>query len=286
MGDALVVVDGDDPGAVLLAAALRRHGWRLRLLDLRYGRPTLDGSGAEPVVVIDGGEVRPDLVLNRTVTSRLGLAPGSALARQLPATWWGRHLAAREEQGLLLACFDLWERTSRLYDPVATGDRRLLRSAVAAELHAAGLPLVTAGGEGEGDGVAGDRDGDGRRGAAWIVDGVVVAAATQLTGQPWRATPLSPATEDVLRRTATIAGLRLGQLDLWQTRTGGTAVTDWQPTPAFRAVEQRTGLPVTALVAAALVDPGRAPEPAAAPPFLAADLEANVLRVSSQGLPG
>jgi hypothetical protein len=280
--EALLVVDGDDPGAVLLAAALRRHGWRLHHLDLRYGRPTLDGSGAEPVVVVDGGEVRPDLVLNRTATSRLGLAPGSALARQLPATWWGRHLAAREEQGLLLACFDLWERTSRLYDPVATGDRRLLRPAVAAELHAAGLPLVAAGGDGHGDG-HGD---DGRRGAAWIVDGVVVAAATQVAGQPWRATPLSPATEDVLRRTATIAGLRLGQLDLWQTRSGGTAVTGWQPIPGFRAVEQRTEIPVAALVVAALVDPGRAPEPVAAPPFLAADLEANVLRVSSQGLPG
>jgi hypothetical protein len=280
VGDALVVVDGDDPGAVLLAMALRRHGRRITHLDLRYGRPTLDGSGAEPVVVVDGRPVTPDLVLNRTATSRLGLAPGNALARQLPATWWGRHLAAREEQGLLLACFDLWERTTRLYDPVATGDRRLLRSAVAAELHAAGLPLGRDADAGEGA----DEGGDGRRGAAWIVDGLVVAAATQVEGQPWRATPLSPATEDVLRRTAAIAGLRLGQLDLWQTRDGGTAVTGWRPDPAFRAVERRTGIPVAALVAAALVDPGGAP--AAAPPFLAADLEANVLRVASQGLPG
>ena len=285
MPDALVVVDGDDPGAVLLAAALRRHGWRLRHLDLRYGRPTLDGSGTEPVVVLDGIAVSADLVLNRTATSRLGLAPGNALARQLPATWWGRHLAAREEQGLLLACFDLWERTTRLYDPIATGDRRLLRAAVAAKLHAAGLPLGTPGGGDGKDSNDGDGDRDGRRGAAWVVDGVVVAAATQTAGQPWRATPLSPATEDTLRRTATVAGLRLGQLDLWQNRTGdaaATTVTGWQPVPGFRAVEQRTGIPVAALVVAALV--GEPPAPA--PPFLAADLAANVLRVSSQGLPG
>jgi hypothetical protein len=258
-----VVVDGDDPGAVLLAAALRRHGWRIAHLDLRYGRPTLDGSGEEPVVRLGDRPVAPDLVLNRTSTSRLGLAPGNALARQLPATWWGRHLAAREEQGLLLACLDLWERTTRLYNPVAVVDRRLLHAAVAARLRAADVPL-------------GEPAGDGRAGVAWVVDGAIVSPATRTAGRSWRSTPLSPATEERLRRTAGVAGLRLGQLDLWQPREGPTAVTDWKPVPWFRAVWERSGIDAAGLVAAALV--GRAgDEPAAAPPFLAADLEANVL---------
>lgn len=262
MGEALLVVEGDDPGAVMLTAAFRRHGWRVRLLDLRFGRPTLDGIDEPPTVWIDGAPVRPDVVVNRTATSQLGLAAGTALARQLATTWSGRHLAAREEQALLLACFDLWERTSRLYNPVRSLDRRLLRPAVEASLAAAGVPV--------------SRTGDGREGVCWIVDGTVVAAATRPgPDKPWSPTPLSDATAASLRRMAEIADLRLGQLDLWQPRhdPGATAVTGWRPIPWFRGFWEQTGTDVAALAVAAIV----AEPPAPTPTFLAADLEPNLL---------
>jgi hypothetical protein len=265
MREAVLVVEGEDPGAVMLAAAFRRHGWRLRTLDLRFGRPTLDGLDEPPVVWIDGAPTRPDVVINRTGTSRLGLAAGSALARQLPTTWSGRHLAAREEQALLLACFDVWERTSRLYNPVRTLDRRLLRPAVEAELRAAGVPIDRA------------RDAAGRDGVCWIVDGAVVAAVTRSggPGKPWSTTPLSPETTERVRQVAEVIGLRMGQLDLWQPRhaPAATVVTGWRPIPWFRSFWEQTGTDVAALVVAAIVDE----PPAPAPTFLAADLEPNLL---------
>jgi hypothetical protein len=271
MPEVVLVVEGEDPGALMLADAFRRHGWRLRVLDVRYGRPTLDGVDEPPTVWIDGAPARPDVVLNRTGTTRLGLAGASALARQLPATWSARHLAAREEQALLLACFDVWERTSRLYNPVRTLDRRLLRPAVEAELRAAGVAL------GRSDP---DPDSDapepGREGVCWIVDGTIVAAATRPTPtEPWVPTPLSDATAATLARVATITGLRLGQLDLWQPRRdpGATAVTGWRPIPWFRSYWRQTGVDVAALAVAAIIGE----PPAATPGFLAADLEPNLL---------
>jgi hypothetical protein len=264
VGEVVLVVEGEDPGAVLLAAAFRRHGWQVRLLDLRFGRPTLDGVDEPPTVWIDGRPTRPDAVVNRTATSRLGLAAGSALARQLPATWSARHLAAREEQGLLLACFDLWERTSRVYNPVRTLDRRLLRPAVEAELRAAKLPIGP------------PREAAGRDGICWIVDGTVVSAATRPgVGKRWSTARLSPETTETVRQVAEIADMRLGQIDLWQPRAdpAGTIVTGWRPIPWFRSFWEQTGTDVAALVVAAIVGG----PPAAAPSFLAADLEPNLL---------
>lgn len=271
MRDALFVVEGDDPGAVMLAAAFRRHGWRSRVLDLRFQRPTLDGSGDRPVVWIDGAATEPAVVVNRTATSRLGLAPGSALARQLPATWWARHLAAREEQGLLLACFDVWEQTSRLYNPVRTLDRRLLRTATEMELRAHALPVDR----------AASGPGDGRRGVCWVVDGAVVASATSKTDGRWTPTPLSDPTAEAVRQVAEHTGLHLGQLDLWQTRSGPTLVTDWKPIPLFRAFWEQTGTDVAALAVAAILGEAPAPPPA----FLADDLEPNLLATQSKVTP-
>jgi hypothetical protein len=270
MREALLLVEGDDPGAVMLAGAFRRHGWRVRLLDLRFHRPTLDGTDEPPTVWLDGVPVHPDVVVNRTGTSRLGLTAAPALARQLATTWSGRHLAAREEQGLLLACCDLWERTSRLYNPVRTLDRRLLRPAVEAELQEAGLPI----------GPAAKEEDQGRTGVCWIVDGTIVAAATRnAPGKPWSVTPLSDDTAATLGRVAEITGLRLGQLDLWQPRDGSaTAVTGWRPIPLFRSFWEHTGVDVAALTVAAIV--GEPPAPT--PPFLAADLEPNLLEASTR----
>jgi hypothetical protein len=263
-GEALLIVEGDDPGAVMLAAAFRRHGWRVRLLDLRFQRPTLDGSDDPPVVLIDGTPVRPDLVINRSATSRLGLAPASALGRQVGTTWSARHLGAREEQALLLACLDLWERTSRLYNPVRTLDRRLLRVATEAELRNDGVPVID-----------GEPETNGREGTCWVVDGRVVASGTKTTKDGWAATAVSDTTAATVATTAKTTGLALGQVDLWQPRQGPTAVTDWRPIPWFRAFWEQTGSDVAALVVAALVH--RAP--AAPPGFLVADLEPNLLNV-------
>jgi hypothetical protein len=92
MSEALILVDGDDPGAGLLASAFRRHRWSVRVVDLRFARPTLDAAD-EVVVRIDGHPVDSDIVINRTGISGLGLASAAALDRQLPTTWSGRHLA-------------------------------------------------------------------------------------------------------------------------------------------------------------------------------------------------
>jgi hypothetical protein len=266
----LLIVEGDDPGAVMVAAAFRRHGWRVHLLDLRFQRPTLDGSDDPPVVLIDGHPIRPDLVVNRSGTSRLGLAPASALGRQIGTTWSARYLGAREEQALLLACLDLWERTSRLYNPVRTLDRRLLRPATEAEMHDDGIVLATTEPEAP--------DAPGREGTCWIVDGVVVASATRSgKTERWTATALSASTADVLGKVAGHTGLALGQVDLWQPRHGPTVVTDWRPIPWFRAFWEQTGSDVAALVVAALVDAAPAPPPG----FHIAGLETNLLNVGS-----
>ncbi|MFC4944434.1 hypothetical protein [Pseudonocardia sp. GCM10023141] len=252
MPEVLFVLEGDDPGAALLAAAFRRHGWRARLLDVRFTRPTLDAC-AEPAgaVRIDGNGDAPDIVINRTATSGLGLPGPAALERQLPLTWSGRHLAAREEQGLLLAVFDCWDRDSRLYNPVRAQDRRLV----------AALPTRV------------DLPPDGRRGACWIVDDTIVAACAEQDGGGWRQVAVSAATAELARGVAATSDLRLGQVDCWQQRGGSTIVTDWSPIPPFHTLRARTGIDVAALAVAALVG-----EPvAAAPPFLAADLESNLL---------
>lgn len=264
MGEVLFLVDSDDPGALALARAFRRHGWRVGLLDLRFSRPTLDAGSEVPVVRVEGRTVRSDVVVNRSRTSGLGLAAPSALERQLPATWSGRHLAAREEQGLLLACLDLWGRQARLYNPVRTLDRHLLREAVDHELKAGGVPLGRRPSPGS---PAAD---EGRRGVCWVVDDAVVASATRPAGGPWTETPLSTATSDAVRATAEIVGLRLGQVDLWQRRQGATVVTNWHALPKFQALGE---LDVAALAVAAIVGE----QPATAPAFLAEDLEPNLL---------
>jgi hypothetical protein len=243
MREVLVVVEDEDPDALLLAAAFRRHGWRIRHLDLRFSRPTLDGSSEVPAVVLDATPVQPDVVLNRTATSGLGLSPTPALRRQLPPTWSGRHLAAREEQGLLLACFDVWDRQSRLYNPVRTTDRRLTSPPRPDRL-----------------------DGDGRRGVCWIVDGQVVAAAVRRTDGRWARVDMSEETAATVKELAAAEDLRLGQVDLWQPRHRPAVVTDWQPVPAFPHQ-------VAPLVVATIA--GEAP--AATPGFVARDLEPNLL---------
>jgi hypothetical protein len=84
MAEVLLVVDSDDTGAAMLGAAFRRHGWRVKVLDLRFGRPTLDGSQAVPVVRLDGTPVAPDVVVNRSDTHRLGLPPATVLGAASP----------------------------------------------------------------------------------------------------------------------------------------------------------------------------------------------------------
>jgi hypothetical protein len=203
-GEALILVEGYDPGAGLLASAFRRHRWSVRVADLRFGWPPLDAS-ADPVVVrLDGRSVDVDIVINRTGISGLGLSSAAALDRQLPTSWSGRHLAAREEQGLMLACLDVWDRASRPYNSVRTTDRRLLRPAVEAELAADGVPV------GRVDSTPGEAT------ACWVVDGEIAASATRPSDGPWRPGSPSGASVDLVVRTAALTGLRLGEVDLWQ----------------------------------------------------------------------
>jgi hypothetical protein len=266
MGKALILVEGDDPCAGLLASAFRRHRWSVRVVDLRFGWPTLDAS-ADPVVVrVDGCPVDADIVINRTGISGLGLSSAAALDRQLPTSWSGRHLAAREEQGLMLACLDVWDRASRLYNPVRTTDRRLLRPAVEAELAANGVPV------GRVDGAPGEVT------ACWVVDGEVAASATRPLDGPWRETAPSTAVTDLVVRTAALTGLRLGEVDLWQPVEGSAVVTNWRPAPPFRTTFEQSGIDAAALVVAALLGE----TPATANAFLADDLEPNLLGAPNQ----
>jgi hypothetical protein len=278
MAEVLLVVDSDDAGAAMLGAAFRRHGWRVKVLDLRFGRPTLDGSHAVPVVRLDGTPVAPDVVVNRSDTHRLGLPPATVLARQIATTWLARHLAAREEQGLLLACLDLWDRTSRLYNPPRAVDRALMHRAVEAKMRTEGLPL----GRRPTADPSGDGDGDGRQGVCWIVDGTLLAPSARPAGKPWEPVELSDGTAEAIRRIADIAGLRLGRIDLWQSKTGGTVVTGWHPIPPFRDFWERTGTDVAALVAAAIIGD----DPAPAPDFLVTNFEAGILDIQARSAAG
>ena len=277
MAEVLLVVDSDDTGAALLGAAFRRHGWRARVLDVRFGRPTLDGSQAVPVVRLDGTPVTPDVVVNRSDTSRLGLPSGKVHARQIATTWLARHLAAREEQGLLLACLDLWDRTSRLYNSPRAVDGALLHRAVEAGMLAQGLPIgrrpTSSGDEGSDDG---------RQGVCWIVDGTLLAPSTRRAGKAWEPAELSAATAGALRQVAELACLRLGRIDLWQSKVGGTVVTGWHPIPPLRGFWERTGTDVAALVAAAIIGE----DPAPTPDFLVTDFEAGILDIQARSAAG
>jgi hypothetical protein len=143
----------------------------------------------------------------------------------------------------------------------------LLRPAVEAELRAAGLPVGAA--------RNGASEDEGRPGVCWIVDGTIVAAASLGRDKRWSATPLSAETSGTITRMAELTDLRLGQVDLWQSRSdpGATTITGWRPIPLFRSFWEHTGTDVAALVVAAIVGE----PPAAAPGFLAADLEPNLL---------
>jgi hypothetical protein len=328
MAEVLLVVDREDAGAAMLGAAFRRHGWRARVLDLRFGRPTLDGSHEVPIVRLDGSPVTPDVVINRSDTSRLGLPPATTHARQIATTWLARHIAAREEQGLLLACLDLWDRTSRLYNPPGAVDRALLRRPVEADMLARGLPVgrrpttgtatsATIGREPGGEAAPGggvadrrvglggvpdrhrqrhredgpggvlpapgsDQSTDGREGVCWVVDGTLLVPGTRLVGEEWQPVELSVGTAEAIRQVADLAGLRLGRIDLWQSRSGGTLVTGWHPIPPFRDFWERTGIDVAALVAAAIIGE----EPAPAPGFLVAGFEAGFLDIQARSAAG
>lgn len=235
-------------------------------------------------MLLDGQVVLSDVVLNRTSVTGLGLAAASALDRQLPTTWSGRHLAAREEQGLLLACFDVWDRQSRLFNPVAATDRHLLRTAVSLGLARTGVPVEFPGHRRD-QGVPADDEppsGPYRKGACWVVEDEVVGAFAR-DGSGWREVAVSDRTAHMARHVAAAAGLRLGQVSFRQYRDGSTAVTRWEAVPRFRQIWEHTGTDVASLVVAAVVG---ADVPVPAPPLLATDLETNLLTPRSGGSSG
>jgi hypothetical protein len=95
------------------------------------------------MVRLRGQEIRPDLVMNRSSISGLGLAAPAALIRQRSTSWRERHAAAREEQALLLAVLDAFERTGAgVANASASADLALMPNAVTERLHRRGVTVV------------------------------------------------------------------------------------------------------------------------------------------------
>lgn len=143
MTAAVVVHDGWDATAELLADAGRRLGADVVELDLRIDRlgVRIGPGGAE--VRHGGRELRPDVVINRSSVTGLGLASAPMLDRQRPHGWHDRHIAARQEQGVLLGAFDAWERAgAALLNATTAEDLALMPNAVTERLVRAGVGVT------------------------------------------------------------------------------------------------------------------------------------------------
>lgn len=138
----LVISAGGDPTADLLVLAAQRLGHDAGTVDLRSDRLTLvvDPDGAR--VRRNGQTLAPEVVVNRSSVNGLGLASPGALVRQRDTSWRRRHVAAREEQGLLLAVFDVWQRSGVVVaDLPRAADLALMPNAVIERLGRSGVPV-------------------------------------------------------------------------------------------------------------------------------------------------
>lgn len=125
-----MIIEGGDPTGVLLAHATAHLGHATTLVDLRRARVELR-TGPGGGVRFDGVPLDVDVVVNRTGINGLGLAPPAALQRQVGATWYELHSAAREEQGLLLAVFDWFELNGvRVINPPEAVEMESMRNLV------------------------------------------------------------------------------------------------------------------------------------------------------------
>ncbi|MEM9608041.1 MAG: hypothetical protein AAGA99_11515 [Actinomycetota bacterium] len=146
MTELLVVSDGWDPTAQLLGDAGRRLGGAVTELDLRLDRLTVEVGPEGADVRHRGRRLRPDVVVNRSGITGLGLADGALLERQRPHGWFERHVAARQEQGLLLAATDAWARSgATVLNPPTSEDLSLLTNAVVERLARRGVRTRRAG---------------------------------------------------------------------------------------------------------------------------------------------
>ena len=97
---------------------------------------------------MDGVPVDADVVVNRTGVNGLGLAPPAALQRQIGATWYELHSAAREEQGLLLAVFDWFALNGvEVLNPPEAVEMESMRNLVIERLARRGVPINPKGSE-------------------------------------------------------------------------------------------------------------------------------------------
>ncbi len=143
MTDLLIVHDGGDPTAHLLAVAGRHLGWAVTEADMRMDRFELNVGSSGSMVRLRGREIRPDLVLNRASVTGLGLAAPAALGRQRTTAWRERHAAAREEQALLLAVLDAFDRAGAdVVNGSAAADLALMPNAVVERLQRRDVPVV------------------------------------------------------------------------------------------------------------------------------------------------
>ena len=131
MSSIVVVRGGGDPTADLLSVAARRLGQHVQDIDLRIDRLTIDVTSDGATVRAGQRTLEPSLVFNRTEINGLGLSSGDGLKRQIATHWRDRHTQGREEQGLLLAVFEAWERTDvTLVNRTRAADMSLMPNSV------------------------------------------------------------------------------------------------------------------------------------------------------------
>jgi len=130
MSPLLIIAEGSDPTVELLLEAANGFGVDVSLVDLRYDRFDL-AVGPRAVVRVNGNSITtPTVVMNATSANSLGLAGDAALQRQRSSRWQQRHLAAKEEQGLLLAVLAHFRRDGAiLVNPPEASDLALMPNA-------------------------------------------------------------------------------------------------------------------------------------------------------------
>ncbi len=217
----LVLTDGADHTAEAFADAAIVAGHRVVLADLRVDRFSLRIGASEPLRM-NGTVIEPSVVLNRTGVNGLGLAPPSALLRAPFETWYGRHVVAREEQGLLLALFDRLALDGvRILNPPRATELALMRNLVVERL--ASRRVVFAAPTG------------GRVERLLVLDGRIFLRPGQ--SQPPRGVQIAA------KAIAEVAEFQLGEI-VAETTEAGWLLQDWTPQadlsdvagPALRAM--------------------------------------------------
>jgi hypothetical protein len=232
----VIVSEGADEDVAAIARAVRRHGLGARVVDLDHERLRLHAP-ADGVAVLgaNGAIPTPRLVCNRVGASGFGLASAAALARQPTDEWPTAHLAAREEQAVVLAAFEQWERSgATVLDPVRRVDRTMQRPLLRAQLQALGFSVGPVSEELRRTSVAG---------RLVLLDGEVVVAALG-RGSQWKAVAVTPETADMMRQVAGVLQVRLASVDVRHRPGHPLHIAAWAARPRLAALGAATGIDV------------------------------------------